>query len=267
MLPRSIALSAALFIYALAGAAQAEDWDDCKQGAATVALKGCTSWLAHEKDAGQRAIAFHQRAAVFELVGEYDRSLLDFNQAIELHPDNAGWYVDRALLFFLREDLDAALADCNRAAGMEPGRAVYQARGFIYYHKHDFANAAADFARVLETQPADPDSAIHRYLAKKRLGEDAAAGLQADAARLTGSDFYAAAAGLYLGTVSPEALLAQDEAEPGCQSRYYIGALNLLQNKPDEAASWFRQTVERCSDAAGRWWWAAARAELRGLPR
>ena len=173
MLPRPITLAITFFIVILASAAIAEDWDDCKQGVGTVGIKGCTAWLAQEKEADNRAIIFHRRATVFELAGEYDRSLLDFNQAIELNPNNAGWYVDRALLFVLKEDLDAAIADGNRAVSMEPSRGAYQARGFVSYYKHDFANAAADLARILEMQPDDPDSVIHRYLAKTRLGEDA----------------------------------------------------------------------------------------------
>ncbi len=263
MLPQRIILAVTLFIVILAGAAIADDWDDCKQGVGTVGIKGCTAWLAQEKQADNRAIIFHRRATVFELAGEYGRSLLDFNQAIELNPNNAGWYVDRALLFFLKEDLDAALADSNRAVAMAPSRDAYQARGFISYYRRDFASAAADLARVLEMQPGDPNSAIHRYLARARLGEDAAPELRANAERLTDSGFRFAAVGLYLGKVSPDALIAQDDAGAGCQSRYYIGALSLLQHKPDEAASWFRQAAEICSEASGQWWWAAARAELK----
>ena len=267
MLPRPIILAITLLIAVLAGAAKALDWDDCTQGIGTVGIKGCTAWLAQEKDADKRADIFHRRATVFELAGEYNRSLLDFNQAIELNPDNAGWYVDRALLFFLKEDLDAALADSNRAVAMAPSRDAYRARGFISYHARDFANAAADLARALDMQPGDPNSAIHRYLARARLGEDALPELRANAERLTERGFRFAAVGLYLGTVSPEALIARDDAEAGCQSRYYIGALSLLQNRPDEAASWFRQAAEMCGEASGRWWWAAARAELKGLGR
>ena len=267
MLHRLIALAIALFAAVLAGAAAAEDMDDCKQGAATFALKGCTSWLAREKEPDARAIAFHRRGYVYEMVGEYNRSLLDLNQAIELNPNNAGWYIDRALLYFLKEDFGAALADGNRAVAMEPSRAAYQARGFISYYSRDFASAAADLARVLEMQPDDPNSVIHRYLARARLGENAGPELRANTERLTDRGFRCAAVGLYLGTVSPDALIAQDDPGTGCQSRYYIGALSLLQNKPDEAASWFRQAAERCGEASGRWWWAAARAELKGLGR
>ena len=173
MLPRLTAFAIALCLAVLAGAAAAEDMDDCKQGAATFALKGCTSWLAREKEPDARATAFHRRGYVYEMVGEYNRSLLDLNQAIELNPNNAGWYIDRALLYFLKEDFGAALADGNRAVAMEPSRAAYQARGFISYYSRDFANAAADLARVLEMQPDDPNSVIHRYLAKARLGENA----------------------------------------------------------------------------------------------
>jgi lipoprotein NlpI len=267
MVPRLITLAIAVFIAVLAGAAAAEDSDDCKQGTGTFALKGCTSWLAREKEPDARATAFHRRGYVYEMVGEYNRSLLDLNQAIELNPNNASWYIDRALLYFLKEDFDAAIADCNRALAMEPSRAAYQARGFISYYSRDFANAAADLARILEMQPDDPNSVIHRYLARARLGEDALPELRANAERLTDRGFRFAAVGVYLGTVSPEALIAQDDAEAGCQSRYYIGALSLLQNKPEEAASWFRQAAEICSEASGRWWWAAARAELKGLAR
>ena len=267
MVSRLITLAIALFATVLAGAAAAEDMDDCKEGAGTFALKGCTSWLAREKEPHARAAAFHRRGYVYEIVGEYNRSLLDLNQAIELNPNNAGWYIDRALLYFLKEDLDAAIADSNRAVAMEPRRDAYQARGFIYYYSRVFANAAADFARILEMQPDDPNSVIHRYLAKARLGEDALPELRANAERLTDRGFRFAAVGLYLGKVSPDALIAQDDAGAGCQSRYYIGALSLLQNKPDEAASWFRQAAELCGEASGRWWWVAARAELKTLSR
>ena len=225
MLPRLFAFAIALYLAVLAGAAAAEDMDDCKQGAATFALKGCTAWLAREKEPDARAVAFHRRGYVYEIVGEYNRSLLDLNQAIELNPNNAGWYIDRALLYFLKEDFAAALADSNRAVAMEPSRAAYQARGFISYYSRDFANAAADLARILEMQPDDPNSVIHRYLAKARLGEDAGrAELRANAERLTDRGFRFAAVGVYLGTVSPEALIAQDDPAAGCQSRYYIGA-------------------------------------------
>ena len=267
MLPRLTAFAIALFLAVLAGAAAAEDMDDCKEGAGTFALKGCTSWLAREKEPDARATAFHRRGSVYEIVGEYNRSLLDFNQAIELNPNNAGWYIDRALLHFLKEDFEAGLADCNRAVAMEPSRLAYQARGFIHYYRHDFANAAADLARVLEMQPGDANSAIHRYLARARLGENAGPELRANAERLTDRGFRFAAVELYLGKVSPDALIAKDDPQAGCQSRYYIGALSLLQNKPDEAASWFRQATELCSEASGRWWWVAARAELKGLAR
>ena len=55
------AFAIALFSAVLAGAAAAEDMDDCQQGAATFALKGCTSWLAREKEPDARATAFHRR--------------------------------------------------------------------------------------------------------------------------------------------------------------------------------------------------------------
>ena len=267
MLVRIIACAIALFLAAGAGAAPAEDWDDCKQGTGTVGLKGCTAWLAQEKEPDNRAFIYHRRGLVFELAGEYERSLLDFNEALGLKPDNAHWYIDRALLYFLKEDLNAAIADANRAVSMEPSRDAYQARGFILYHSHDFAGAAADLARALEAQPDDPVSAIHRYLAKARAGEDVLAGLQADAARLTTGSFYFAAVELYLGKVSPDALLALDEPQAGCQSRYFIGALNLLQHKPEEAASWFKQAAGKCDDAAGRWRFVSAHAELKALAR
>ena len=203
MLPQRIILAITFSI--LASAAMAEDWDDCKQGVGTVGIKGCTAWLAQEKDADQRAVIFHRRATVFELAGEYGRSLLDFNQAIELNPNNAGSYVDRALLFFLKEDLDAALADSNRAVAMAPSRDAYQARGFISYYRRDFASAAADWRASSKCSPATqiPRSTVTwpgRGSARTRPPE-----LRANAERLTDRGFRFAAVGLYLGTVSPEA--------------------------------------------------------------
>jgi lipoprotein NlpI len=263
MLAKSIVYAIAMLI-ATAGAARADDAEDCKEGAATVAIKGCTSWLAREEDASTRALAFHQRGIVFELVGEYERSLLDFTQAIELSPYSAEWYVDRALLNVLKEDLGAAFADADQAAKMLPARAAYETRAYISYRKHDFAAAAADFAKTLELQPDDPDAVIHLHLARKRLGEEASAGLKADVEKLTDKGFYATAVNLFLGKADIAALTAQDDTQFGCQTRYYAGALMLVGNKPLEAEAWFRQAVERCGEASERWWLVAARAELKG---
>jgi lipoprotein NlpI len=265
MLAKWILCAIAIFA-AAAGAARADDSADCMEGAATVAIKGCTSWLAREQDTASRAMAFHRRGLVFELVGEYERSLLDFNQAIELSPFSAGWYADRALLYFLKEDFDSALANADQAVSMQPDRAAYQARGFINYHRHDFASAAKDFARALELEPDDPDTAIHRYLARKRLGEEAVSSLKADAEHLTDRGFYVAAVNLFLGKGDIAALVAQDDAQFGCQTRYYAGAEMLIENKPLEAESWFRQAVARCGEASERWWFVAARTELKNPP-
>jgi tetratricopeptide (TPR) repeat protein len=260
-----LAMAGGLAIALVTGGARAEDSDDCMEGAATVAIKGCTSWLAREKDAASRATAFHQRGIVFELVGEYERALLDFNEALEQSPFSASWYADRALVYYLKEDFDQAFADADRAVSMRPDRAALQVRAFVNYRKGDFAAAAQDFARVLDMEPNDADSAIHRYLAKRRLGEEATGTLRADAARLLDKGFYEAAVNLFLGKGDIAALSAQDDAQFGCQTRYYAGSLMLLDNKPLEAEAWFRQAAERCGEANERWWFVAARAELKGL--
>ncbi len=208
MLPRLTALAIALFVAVLAGAAAAEDMDDCKEGAATFALKGCTSWLAREKEPDARATAFHRRGYVYEMVGEYNRSLLDLNQAIELNPNNAGWYIDRALLYFLKEDLE-------RPSRIAIARWPWSPAGPLIKHAASSPTTAAtspapppDLARVLEMQPDDPNSVIHRYLAKARLGEDARSRISGQCGAAYGSRFPLCGGWAVSG-----------DGEPGCVDR------------------------------------------------
>ena len=174
------------------------------------------------------APSFHRRALVFELVGEYDRSLLDFNAGNGAEPQQCRLVCGPGSPCSSSGKTSTRRSRCNRAAAMAPGRDVYRARGLSPTTAAISPTPPPTSRASSKCSPADPNSAIHRYLARTRLGEDAVAGASGRRRAAHGSRFLRfAAVGLYLGTVSPDALIAQDEAEPGCQSRYYIGAFEL----------------------------------------
>src|SRR6266508_3807945 len=86
--------------------------------------------------------------------GNLDGALADFNRAIELSPNNAVAYYNRAHAKRLKKDAAGALADCTRALELDPkfGEAYFE-RGTLKGRSKDVDGAIADFTRVIELKP------------------------------------------------------------------------------------------------------------------
>ena len=110
--------------------------------------------------------------------GEEAKALADLDQAIWLAPARARCYQARGQTYFEMGDFDKALADFSEALRLEPNSGYhsayhseypYEDRGFTYLEKGDFDNALAEFSKAFELKP-DVLRWSSRALARLRAG-------------------------------------------------------------------------------------------------
>ena len=96
--------------------------------------------------------------------GRYAAAVEALSRAIELQPQAAELYYNRANAYRAQERWEEAFADSIRALDRDPGNPMhYVVRGVIYrqYHK-DTTNAARDFDQALELDPLSPVALLER---------------------------------------------------------------------------------------------------------
>ena len=96
-----------------------------------------------------------KRGEGFSGVHEHDRAIADYTTAIQLKPDYAEAYNDRAFAYYLKGDAERAIADYTRAIELRPNYPrAYNSRGVVYMaHGYGRARAVADFDRAITLQP------------------------------------------------------------------------------------------------------------------
>jgi tetratricopeptide (TPR) repeat protein len=97
------------------------------------------------------------RARARASVGDVDKALSDLDEAVRIDP-NSGWARgERALLLGKRGDLDKTLADCNEAIRVDPKRVDgYMQRGDFFLDMAEFDKAIADYTEALRLAPRGP---------------------------------------------------------------------------------------------------------------
>jgi tetratricopeptide (TPR) repeat protein len=83
--------------------------------------------------------------------GEHDLAVADFSKAIELNPDLAEAYNNRAIAYDAKGEYAQAIADCTKAIELNPALAeAYYNRGNAYALMGQKEKAIVDFNKVLE---------------------------------------------------------------------------------------------------------------------
>jgi len=101
-------------------------------------------------------------------LGDYACAIADYSRAIELKPDFAEAYNNRAYTYMKMENYAPALLDLDEAIRLRPDYVnALMNRGDIhnYYYQIDFDRAIADYDRVIQLQAEHTSVCGHRLLA------------------------------------------------------------------------------------------------------
>ena len=91
-----------------------------------------------------------KRGNAYSYIGEYDKAIPDYDQAIKLKPHYAKAYYHRGVAYCKKREYDKAIKDYNEVIKREPDSAeAYSARGEAWLHLKEWERARADliFAR------------------------------------------------------------------------------------------------------------------------
>ena len=118
-----------------------------------------------------RAELAFQQGNVLMMLGQVDRAIEIYADAIKLNPNNIYTYNNRGSAYGSKNSFDRAIADYTRAIGLSPNYAeAYLNRGVAYGTKGDYDRAIADYTRAIELKPDFAEAYTNRGAAYLKTG-------------------------------------------------------------------------------------------------
>jgi Flp pilus assembly protein TadD len=123
--------------------------------------------LAGDLDPDALAVTFNNRGVAYSELGDYDRAVQDYNQALGLKPGDKTavknlriGHTRRAGASANLGEYEAALSDYAKAVELDPRHApTYLRRGQLHFERGDLRAAVADLAKAKELDPAGREQA------------------------------------------------------------------------------------------------------------
>ena len=98
--------------------------------------------------------------------GEYDWAIEDYNEVIDMNPNNVEVYYNRGVTYHHKGDYDRAIEDYTKTIQLKPDYAnAYYNRGLSYDNKGASDRAIEDFTKVIQLDPNDAGAYFNRGLA------------------------------------------------------------------------------------------------------
>jgi len=138
------------------GAAQASAVADCNQVRdPQLRLRACSQIIARSGYAiNEEALAYRNRANARSDAGANTEALADFNEAVNLRPDDSTSYAGRARVRLALRDFDGATADFSEALRLDPGTvSSHIGLGHAHFVRGDTTAAIADFTEAIRPNP------------------------------------------------------------------------------------------------------------------
>lgn len=213
-------------------------------------IKGCTVIIDSEKSpTADFAIVFALRAIGQFGKGEFDKAIIDFEQALKLDPELITARTNRGNAYQAKGEREKAIAEYELALKLDKADPdALTGRGRAQFAVGAYGPAAADFSAAIAGIPDDAYSILWLYLARARSGDAKASGeLQANLAKVDPKFWPTPIAELYLGRRTPDALMAAAMGpEEKCEAEFYIGEWHLLRSEAALAGPRFKQAVADC---------------------
>jgi tetratricopeptide (TPR) repeat protein len=155
------------------GSATGSDWADCQL---TVdvdrAIRGCTNIItAGPESHGDLATVYLIRALAYQQKGDVDRAVADYENAIELDPNQFAVYYAAGLLHGRKGEYDREIADETKAIELNPQFALaYANRGIAYGKTGNPDREIADETKAIELNPQLVEAYLNRGAAYGHKG-------------------------------------------------------------------------------------------------
>lgn len=123
------------------------------------------------------ALNLFRRAAALDAIGETDKALADYSEAIKADPDASLAFLNRGILLATRKrSYDRAIQDFDRVLVLVPDNVeALISRGDAFTHLGDFGRGMADLDRAIALSPQNAYAHLVRGLAYARRGDAQAA--------------------------------------------------------------------------------------------
>jgi lipoprotein NlpI len=101
------------------------------------------------------ATVLNGRGVAYDVKGEVEKAIGDFDAAIRLKPDYGEAYINRGLAWVQKRDYDRAIADFTEAAALDRRFAhlAFSNRGIAYGEKRDYQRGIQDFDEAIRLRP------------------------------------------------------------------------------------------------------------------
>jgi lipoprotein NlpI len=217
------------------------------------------------------ALIFNNRGSAHQHKGDYERAIQDYEQAIRLDPSSARAFNNRGRVNHLKEDYAQAIKDYDEAIALDPDyQLAFYNRALARFDQGLYIASVPDFVRAVSLDASSTYRVLGLYLAKARAGDVDREGLAASATQLNLTRWPGPVVALYLGQITPEALVAaaQDpdpntQRERQCEAYFYAGEHFLIQGQRAPAVQMFQAAV--ATGVTSLFEHSSAKAELRRL--
>jgi tetratricopeptide (TPR) repeat protein/predicted membrane-bound spermidine synthase len=118
------------------------------------------------------ADAYNSSGTAYAKLGQSQRAIEDFNQAIRLQPDDAMAYNNRGAVYCSIGQYQLAIEDYNQAIRLQPDDVMaYNNRGAAYYSIGQYQSAIEDYTKVIRITPDDSNAYNNRGVDYTQLGQ------------------------------------------------------------------------------------------------
>ena len=112
-----------------------------------------------------RAQAYTGCGLAYQLMGNYDEAISNFNMALERDPNYVDAYFQRGYIYEQLKNNEQAIADYSKAIELNPNYDMaYNNRGWSYYNLKQYDKALEDFNKALELNPNNEYAKANREL-------------------------------------------------------------------------------------------------------
>lgn len=116
-------------------------------------------------------VGYYNRGNAYITLGQTDKAIQDFSQAIELYPQHLDAYNNRGGAYLSLGNYTHAIEDFNVVIDIKPDDAdLYNNRGNAYFGLNDFTRAIKDYDKALGLHPEYPLAYNNRGSAYSKIG-------------------------------------------------------------------------------------------------